>query len=79
MLKIVNYLCLIEAGLGILLALVLPHESGYVFGGGLILGSIFTFFIGMGLSMMALYNDHQNHVEPTPPITQGIDPLQKGI
>jgi hypothetical protein len=79
MLKIVNYLCLIEAGLGILLALVLPHESGYVFGGGLILGSIFTFFIGMGLGMMALYNDRQHHEEPTPPINQGIDPLQKGI
>ncbi len=79
MAKVLNYLCLIEAGLGVLLALVLPHETGYVFGGGLILGAVFTFFIGMGLNMMALYNDRQAGNESTPTINPPVENLNKGI
>lgn len=81
MFKVLNYLCLVEAGLGILLAIVLPHHTGYVFGGGLILGAVFTFLIGMGLGMMALFHDQQKGISLTPQINQNIEPLDldKGL
>ena len=80
MLKVLNYLCIIEAGLGILLALVLPHQTGYIFGGGLILGAVFTFFIGMGLGMMALYNDRQSGKDTTSQLNKNMEEsLNKGL
>lgn len=79
MLKVLNYLCIVEAGLGILLALFLPHSGGYVFGGGLILGSVFTFFIGMGLNMMSIFNDRQKGIDSNLELKQSVESLNKGL
>ncbi|WEG14367.1 hypothetical protein PU629_08395 [Pullulanibacillus sp. KACC 23026] len=77
--RVINYLSSVEAGLGILMAIVLPHTIGYVFGGGLILGAVFTFFIGLGLNMMATFNDRQKGHDTTAQIQQPVESINKGI
>ncbi|GGE34278.1 hypothetical protein GCM10011391_11220 [Pullulanibacillus camelliae] len=59
MVKLLNLVCLIELVLGIVLAFLLPSESAYIFGGGLILGAVFTFLITLGLGLMTAYEEQR--------------------
>ncbi|GGH87673.1 F0F1-type ATP synthase assembly protein I [Pullulanibacillus pueri] len=63
MVKILNIVCVTEFVVGVILAFVLPHVSAYIFGGGLILGSVFTFLIGMGLGLLSLYQEQSSKKE----------------
>ena len=71
MVKILNIVCVMEFVLGLILVFVLPNVSAYIFGGGLILGSIFTFLIAMGLGLLSTFNEQSNVRKKSDPTTEG--------
>jgi|GEM_PF-3356459 len=59
MVKLLNLVCLMELILGILCVFLLSNGNAYIFGGGFILGAVFTFLITVGISLVTVYEEHR--------------------